>query len=232
MKKRIWELDALRGLCIVGMVIVHFFYDLRIFAGIDLALPEWFVFVRQYGHVLFILISGICVTLGSKSVKRGIYVLCAALLISYVTMFMDEILQMGSFRIWFGILHLLGLCMLLYPLFKKFPFWALGLIGIGFIALGFWMEGIRVDVDYLFPIGLRSGRVYTGSDYFPLFPGFGWFLLGAALGKLLYRKKETRLPTWNENIGILRFLRFCGKHSLEIYMLHQPILAGITLLFA
>ena len=28
MKKRIWELDAFRGLCLLGMVLIHLIYDL------------------------------------------------------------------------------------------------------------------------------------------------------------------------------------------------------------
>ena len=135
---------------------------------------------------------------------------------------------MSRLRIWFGILHLLGCCMLLYPLFRRLPHWALALIGLSFVILGFWMREITVSVDFLFPIGLRSGRVFTGSDFFPLFPGLGWFLLGAAIGKSAYRKKQSLLPDWSRKF---RFFSFCGRHSLEIYMLHQPILAGFVLIF-
>ena len=228
MKQRVWELDALRGICILGMVVVHFFYDLITFGGMELDFPQWAYFIQEYGHVLFVLISGICVTLGSKTVKRGIYVLGAALLISYATLFAEAFLGMRNLRIWFGILHLLSCCMLLYPLFKRLPHWALALVGIAFVVLGFWMREIRVGVDYLFPLGLRSGRVFTGSDFFPLFPGLGWFLLGAAIGKSAYRKKCSLLPDWSKNF---RFFSFCGRHSLEIYLIHQPILAGLVLFF-
>ena len=228
MKQRIWELDALRGLCILGMVVVHLFYDLITFGGIELDIPQWAYFVQEYGHVLFVVISGICVTLGRKTFRRGIYVLGAALLISYVTFFAESFFGMSRLRIWFGILHLLGCCMLLYPLFRRLPHWALALIGLSFVILGFWMREITVSVDFLFPIGLRSGRVFTGSDFFPLFPGLGWFLIGAAIGKSAYRKKQSVLPDWSRKF---RFFSFCGRHSLEIYMLHQPILAGFVLIF-
>ena len=92
MKQRIWELDALRGLCILGMVVVHLFYDLITFGGMELDIPQWAYFVQEYGHVLFVVISGICVTLGRKTFQRGIYVLGAALLISYVTFFAESFL--------------------------------------------------------------------------------------------------------------------------------------------
>lgn len=227
---RIWELDALRGLCILFMIVIHLLYDLRVFAGMDLGLPEWFYLVQQYGHIFFVLISGICATLASKSFQRGIYVFGCGLLISYVTLFAEVFFQINGIRIWFGILHLLGVCMMVYPLFKKLPHWALALIGAALIALGFWMETVRVDVIWLFPIGLRSGTVFTGSDYFPLFPGFGWFLMGAALGKSLYRKKQSLLPKVRSSVLPLRFLSFVGKHSLMIYLVHQPVLYAITFL--
>ena len=224
-KTRVWELDFVRGVCIIGMIFVHFFFDLSEFGGIEVWLPDWFVFLRSYGHVLFVLISGICVTLASRSFQRGVYVFGAGLLITYTTMFMDLVLEMGDFRIWFGILHMLGLCMMLYPLFRRLPVWVTGILAVGFIVLGFWLEGVRVNVNYLFPLGLRAEYFYVGSDYFPLFPGLGWFLLGAVLGKTVYRKKQSLLPKVNAQNCVLRFFQFCGRHSLWIYLLHQPIMS-------
>ncbi len=231
-KTRIWELDALRGICILGMIFVHFFFDLSAFGGMKLTLPKWFLFMREYGHILFILISGICATLAKTTAKRGAVVFAAGLLVSYVTFFMEYVIGISGIRIWFGILHLLGMCMLLYPLFRRLPFWALGLIGMAFIALGIWMDSYRVSVDFLFPIGLRSGNCFTGSDFFPLFPGLGWFLVGACIGKTAYRRKQSLLPRAPSDFCILRFFRFCGRHSLEIYLLHQPVLTiAVTLHF-
>lgn len=231
-KKRVWELDALRGLCILGMIVVHFFFDLSLFGAKTLDLPGWFVFIRQYGHVLFVLISGICATLTSRStLQRGLFVFGCGLLVSYVTFFMDYVLGFSNLRIWFGILHMLGLCMILYTLFRKLPFWALALFGAAFLALGFWMKTVTVSADYLFPLGLRSPNFYVGSDYFALFPGFGWFLIGAALGKTVYRKKESLLPKVNADFFLLRGLRFTGRHSLWFYLLHQPVLFAIIYIF-
>lgn len=231
-KQRIWELDVLRGLCILGMIVVHFVYDIRAFTATEFSVPDWFFTVQEYGHLLFVLISGICVTLGSRCVKRGIIVCLCAMVITLVTVVMDYGLGMGKVRIWFGILHLLGVCMLLYPIFRKLPHWALALIGACFVAIGYWFTTFTVDLNFLFPLGLRSGKIFTGSDYFPIFPGLGSFLLGSAIGKSLYHKKQSLLPRVNANFFLLRGLSFVGRHSLEVYMLHQPIIyAAVMFLF-
>ena len=230
-KQRIWELDAIRGISILGMVAIHIPINISIFADVELTLPWWYHFLKDYGYLFFVLISGICVTLASRSFKRGIAVFGAGLLVSYVTLFMDLILGFDEMRIWFGILHMLGACMMLYPIFKRLPAWALLIVGIVFCALGIWFETLTVPVDYLFPIGLCPKGVYTGGDYFPLFPGIGWFLIGAWIGKTLYRNKQSLLPKVNSKNPIISFFCACGKHSLIIYLLHQPVITLITVLF-
>ena len=239
-KNRIWELDALRGICILGMMVVHFVFDLNEFAGLGLTMPGWFDFCQRYGHILFILISGICATLASRSFRRGVIVFCAGLLVTGVTLFMVCVLKFNrSLSIYFGILHLLGLCMILFPLFKKLPVWALAVLGASFVALGVWLAALE-PVAVSFPsaqglllgaIGIRPVGFYSG-DYFPIFPNLGWFLLGAVLGRTAYRRRESLLPKVNADFFLLRFFRFCGRHSLWIYLLHQPVLAGLTMLLA
>ncbi len=239
-KTRIWELDALRGICILCMIVVHFVFDLNEFASLGLTMPGWFNFCQRYGHILFILISGICATLASRSFRRGVIVFCAGLLVTGVTLFMVCVLKFNrSLSIFFGILHLLGICMMLFPLFKKLPVWALAVLGAGFVALGVWLAALE-PVAVSFPsaqglllgaIGIRPAGFYSG-DYFPIFPNLGWFLLGAVLGRTAYRRRESLLPKVNADFFLLRFFRFCGRHSLWIYLLHQPVLAGLTMLLA
>ena len=239
-KNRIWELDALRGICILCMIVVHFVFDLNEFAGLGLTMPGWFDFCQRYGHILFILISGICAALASRSFRRGVIVFCAGLLVTGVTLFMVCVLKFNrSLSIFFGILHLLGLCMILFPLFKKLPVWALAVLGASFVALGVWLAALE-PVAVSFPsaqglllgaIGIRPAGFYSG-DYFPIFPNLGWFLLGAVLGRTAYRRRKSLLPKVNADFFLLRFFRFCGRHSLWIYLLHQPVLAGLTMLLA
>ena len=133
-----------------------------------------------------------------------------------------------SIVISFGVLHCLGVCMLLWPLFRKMPAWALGLLGAGLILLGLYLRGIRVDASWLIPLGLTPPGFAT-VDYFPLLPNLGYFLLGAVLGKTLYREKTSRFPQIDGTRGPVGALCWCGRHSLWIYLLHQPALCLILL---
>ena len=232
MKKRIWELDVLRGICILGVVVVHLIYDLvDLYRIVDWEYPVLFSFVKNWGGLIFILLSGICVTLGSKSVRRGLVVFACGMICTAVTCGMYYFNMAGkSIIIYFGVLHCLGACMLLWPLFKKCPWWLLAIVGCLLTAAGFYIkEAVRVDFQWLIPLGLHPYDFAT-SDYFPLLPHFGIFLLGAVLGKTVYAKKESLLPRVNTANPIIRFFLLCGKHSLWIYLLHQPILNGLCYL--
>lgn len=226
-KSRIWELDALRGVCILCVIVVHFLFDLSFFGGLDLTLPAWYVFIQEYGGAIFVVLSGICVTLGSKSVRRGLIVFACGMLITAVTYGMYRLGMSGAdVVVKFGVLHLLGVCMLVYPAFKKLPPAALAVLGLLIAVTGYAIRGVVVPQRWLFPLGLTY-EGFTSSDYFPLFPQLGYFLIGAAIGKTAYREKRTLLPGSFQKTGIARFFCWCGRQSLFIYLLHQPIVYGL-----
>lgn len=231
MKQRIWELDALRGFMIVCMIFVHLVFDLEFFLGLTVVSHPALQYFFTHSGFLFVVLSGICVTIGSKSIRRGLLVLGFALVITAVTVGM-WLLDLASHHIiiYFGVLHLLGVCMLLWPFFKKLPTWALIVPGAALVAAGLWVETIHVDTSWLIPLGLRP-KGFSSSDYYPLLPHLGWFLLGAALGRPLYKEKKTRLPWKGADSAIIRFFCFCGRQSIWIYLLHQPILYGMVMLF-
>ena len=200
--------------------------------------------VKNYGGILFFLISGISVTLGSHSVRRGLIVVGGGLIVSAVTYGMYRFgFDDQSLMIYFGVLHCLGVCMLMWPLYKHAPWWGLLIFGGILVVLGFYIRDLQgtgqlyIDNNYLAPLGLHRWDFFT-SDYFPLLPNFGFFLIGSALGKSVYRKKETLLPILDCPHflirflvrPVVRFLSFCGRHSLWIYLLHQPLLNGICYL--
>jgi uncharacterized membrane protein len=227
-RRRIWELDFLRGFCILCVVVVHFIFDLRYFAGQSFTLPALYTFIQENGGVIFIALSGICVTLGSKSARRGAIVLGCGLLITAVTVGMWKLgMANQSILIQFGILHLLGVSMLVYPVYKKWPLPVTAAVGAVLVIAGYCLTGVRVDSQWLFPLGLKA-HGFVSSDYFPLLPHMGWFMLGTVLGRTLYRDRQTRLPRVNEQAAPIRFFCFCGRQSLWIYLVHQPLLYAIV----
>ena len=166
-------------------------------------------------------------TLGSKSVRRGLIVFACGMLITAVTYGMYRLGMSGAdVVVKFGVLHLLGVCMLVYPAFKKLPPAALALLGLAIAITGYAIRGVVVPQHWLFPLGLTY-EGFTSSDYFPLFPQLGYFLIGAAIGKTAYREKKTLLPGSFQKTGIARFFCWCGRQSLFIYLLHQPIVYGL-----
>ena len=226
-KPRIWELDALRGVCILCVIVVHFLFDLSFFGGLSLTLPAWYVFLQEYGGAIFVVLSGVCVTLGSKSVRRGLIVFACGMLITAVTYGMYRLGMSGAdVVVKFGVLHLLGVCMLVYPAFKKLPPAALTVLGLVIAVVGFAIRDLLVPQHWLFPLGLTY-EGFTSSDYFPLFPQLGYFLIGAAIGKTAYREKKTLLPGSFQKTPVARFFCWCGRQSLFIYLLHQPIVYGL-----
>ena len=228
-------LDTVRGLCLLSMVAYHGMYDLVDIFGLPSA---WYTGLPGYIWQqsicwTFILLSGMCWQLSRHHVKRGLLLVGCGAAISLITW-----LVMPSQRILYGVLNLLGLsALLLIPLDKalrKLPPW-LGLAGAGALFfltrgvprgyLGF--EGLRLwdlpaalyQWDALAVLGFHSPG-FSSTDYFPLAPWFFLYLAGYFLWRVLtpHRKVLELLQPG------LRPLSFVGRHSLLIYLVHQPLL--------
>lgn len=231
-RQRIWELDALRGFCILCVIVIHFLFDLVYFLGLKIHFSPLYLFVQQYGGVIFVVLSGVCITLGSRSARRGAIVVACGMVITLVTWGMYRLgMADRSIVIWFGVLHLLGVCMLVYPLFRKLP--TVGLLGLGLlmVVMGYRFAGLHVESPYLFVFGLTT-EDFASGDFFPLLPHLGWYLLGICAGRTFYREKVTRFPGVNADFFLIRFFCFCGRQSLWIYLVHQPVVFGIIQLVA
>lgn len=246
-------LDAVRGLCLLSMVFYHAMYDLVDIGGFP---APWFH--DTPGHVwqqsicwTFILLSGLCWQLSRHHLKRGLILVGCGAAVTLVTVFF-----MPEELILYGVLNLLGLsALLLIPLDRlgrraRLPAWA-GLSGA--LLLFFFLRG--VPNGYLgfegirlleLPAGLYRFRPlavlgfppadFVSSDYFPLIPWFFLFLAGYFLWSVLSRREKAlkllRGPDRPALRAALRPLCFLGRHSLLIYLLHQPVLMGIFTLFS
>lgn len=223
--ERIWEIDALRGLCIPGMIVIHLIYDLvNLYGFVDWPYPTWyFLFKNNYG-ALFVLLSGVSVTLGRHCGRRGAEVFSFGMVITAVTAGMYALrLADRGILIYFGVLHCIGVCMMLWPLLRKLPDGVLIALSAAMILTGWWLRGESFASGAFTVLGFVT-RDFRSADFFPLMPNFGYFLAGAALGRRLYAEKRSLLPG-RGNSAPMRALRWMGRHSLPIYLIHQPVLA-------
>lgn len=218
------------------MVAYHFCYDLRYLYGLPLRFMDersgfcW----QQMICWTFILVSGASAALSRRPARRGMAVLGCGMLLTVVTF-----LIMPGQRIVFGVLHLLGCAMLLtaglLPLLQRLSP-AAGAAGSFLLFLGTrWISsgllfGVRifepgmVSTNLFAPLGIY-GPGFFSADYFPVIPWYflfltGYFLFGVlragGAGGLLSRK--------------IPLLSAAGRHTLPVYLIHQPILMGICLL--
>jgi uncharacterized membrane protein len=144
---------------------------------------------------------------------------CAAL-ISIATRFM-----FGERMIFFGVLHFIAVASILGLLFIRL-FWINAVLGAAAIILGVYYSNPFFDRPLMQWFGLMTFRPET-EDYVPLLPWFGIVLFGLFLGKLLLRQALSTALDWQGRRLPARLLALSGRHSLLIYMLHQPVLLGL-----
>lgn len=231
-KNRIDILDALRGAATIFVVIYHLLFDLIYFKGFHI--PFFFSDTMEIIHVSFLIIlfsvSGICTAFSSNSLKRGVmlFLIGELITIGFSIFAPDDIIV-------FGVLTFFGVSMILYefikPLLNKLPWYITFFVCILLYIMFYNFSRGEInlfaakvyfnlprDREYLYPLGIPSYDFFS-SDYFPLIPHFFMFLAGTALSKPV---KEHKLPDWFYNIKT-PVIRFIGRHSLLIYLIHQPL---------
>lgn len=241
-KVRYSVLDGIRGFALIHMIIYHAVWDLVYIFGFHWT---WFyseaAYIWQQGICwTFIFLSGFCQPLGRKKLKRGLYVFGSGLLVSLVT-----ILTMPQNRVMFGVLTLIGSCMLLIlpmesilkhqrPLAGLFT--SLGLFALtkninqGSLGFGPWSLALlpknwysNLVTTYL---GLPMPGFYS-TDYFSLFP---WLFLFTAGYYLYHFFDQKKLLPYLEPSKI-KAVEWIGRRSLSIYIIHQPVIYLVLAVF-
>lgn len=236
-KRRYVILDTIRGFALVNMILYHFLWDMVFLCGMNHDwLNETLTEIWQTCICCtFILLSGFCQNPGSHMLKRGLTVFFAGGVVTAVT-----VIFVPQNKIIFGILTMLGTAMLLMIPLKKL---LKGVDCCAGAAVAFLLFLLTYDMQsgiigifgtelFRLPEALYNSYIGTffgfkkpdffSADYFPLVPWMflfltGYFLYGIFVRNDLFEKRIFK----SEKTSILSFI---GRHTLIIYMLHQPVM--------
>ena len=230
MHKRYWEIDSLRAIAIFMMVTFHTLYQLDYFDiySVNVHSGFWWWFARVTAGT-FVFVVGISLSISyakspkiSRFLLKGLKVFVWGLAITLVTW-----IFMRDEYVIFGILHFIGTAIILGYFFIRFRFLNLAL-GVACIATGVYLHGLNFSFRWLLWMGFTP-QAFRTADYIPLLPWFGVVLLGIFCSKLLYPGGKRRFKIPESYNPVTRSLCFLGRHSLLIYIIHQPILLAILL---
>lgn len=224
---RLLWLDGARTLALLGMIVFHFARDLEIFgvlAAGTTTVGGWFVFARLIAGS-FLFIAGLSFVLAHRNgfrarawARRLCVILFAAGLVSAATF-----VTFPQSFIYFGILHAIGFASVIGLIFLSVPFWLTGLSALAVAVIGSVLTEPLFQSVWLAWTGL-SATVRPSLDFIPVIPWLGAFLFGMAVAQ--------RFPLAEPGAAIrapapIRVVTWPGRHSLAVYLLHQPILLGL-----
>lgn len=225
MRRRFDILDVWRTLAIVLMAAYHFLFDLYIFGVMSAAqlFSAPLHILERFICCSFILLAGASARFSRSNLRRGIIVLAAGAVVELGAALAGQTIR-------FGVLMLLGTSMVLYDfmgnIWEKSPRWLLAAgNGALFFLTRWWTGRTVVSVKWLYPLGFMYHGFYS-ADYFPLMPWFFLFLVGTVLGGWCLEHRDNRVLT----LQLPKALTWPGRHSLIIYVLHQPVLYGVCYL--
>ena len=245
-KNRAAELDFLRGLALVMMLIQHIGYDLRYEFGLPvfgiLESNYFWAFIHPVILVLFVGISGTCSTFSNNNLKRGLKLLGAAAGLTIATYLITRFAGVPCLII-FNVLALLAVSILFYALVQFIEKKAkirpavtnmvLGFIGIYITAVGNTIGHMNYSSNNLLflPVGFAIKNAPEVADYMHIFPWMGVFFIGCVFGRVCYPEKKSLVPEKMKKFHIVAApFEFLGRHSLVIYLVHQPVVYGLLYL--
>ena len=225
---RLTGLDAARGAALCAMFVYHLVWDLGFYQLVDPALPEqaWF---KWFGHTIasiFLALAGAGLVLAWRRANPwpGFWRRLAMIGAAAAAVTLASLWFTPEAPIYFGILHCIALGSLLAPLFLRAPLWIVFLSAALVLAAPLMVQMAALDAPALSWLGL--GTIYPDSeDFRPLSPWFGAMLAGI-FGARVWQARGAILPAGPD------WLAWMGRHSLVIYLVHQPVLSGLVALAA
>ena len=228
---RLPVIDAVRALALLAMAVYHALWDL----GFLRLTPENYALTepgRAAAEVIagsFLLLVGLGLVLMNgrglrprPTLARLARVGGAALLVTLGTGF-----AFPDAYVFFGVLHCIAVSSVLGLPFLFLPLPVGALAALAVLAAPLVVHAPVLDAPVLYFLGLGAGTPRT-NDYVPLFPWFGLVLAGLVLGRIgLPRLARSRLGAWRPTTRVARAATFAGRHSLAIYLVHQPALLAL-----
>ncbi|PJF09696.1 DUF1624 domain-containing protein [Pseudorhodobacter sp. MZDSW-24AT] len=231
---RIHAIDLARSVALLAMAGYHFTFDLMLFGH----LPPGFVFQGPWPLIArgiassFLFLAGVSLWLAhARGIRwpafwmRFAMVAGAALLVTTATYF-----GMGASFIRWGILHAIAAGSLIGLAFLRAPI----LLTLAVAALVFAAPHLArfelFNAPHWLWLGL-STEIPPMMDYEPLLPWLCPVLLGIVFARLMARSGGWDwLRLWQPG-RLARAALWPGRHSLAIYLVHQPVLFGGLYLF-
>ena len=233
-RPRIAALDIARTGALVAMAVYHFVYDLELFGYLvpGTAVTGGWRMLAVATASSFLFLAGVSLWLAHGDglrwrgfVKRLAMIAGAAALISLATY-----LAIPQGFIFFGILHCIALSSVFGIAFLRLPDWALAVCAGCVLWVGLQPGFAGLDAPVLWWSGLQA--VPTPSvDYVPIFPWFAAFLAGMAVARLMDRLGLWARLATPDTAPVWVRLGWPGRHSLLIYLVHQPVLIGAIWVF-
>jgi uncharacterized membrane protein len=232
--------DAARGVAIAMMVVYHLMYDLDYFGGypIESTSGFWARFADATASAFLFLVG---VSLAISYVRAsaghpgrslfGKYLLRGIRIFAYGMALTLVFLVFGMGVVAFGILHLIGVSIILAYPFLRYRFANL-FLGLSLVAAGVYMgiEGLTSQNPWLLPFGVVPENLVM-PDYRPLLPWFGVVLLGVFAGNVVYGGGRRPALFAGKAPAVARPLLPLGRNSLFVYLIHQPILIALLAAF-
>ncbi len=219
--RRVPQIDLLRGLAVLMMVVFHLKWGLSYF-GMNPPAPFdgfWNLFQKATGS-LFIALVGVSLVLShSSSASPGKYLSRGVRIFGY-----GLIVTLGSlvFKpegfVFFGVLHFIGLAIVLAFPFIRFT-WLNLLLGATLLVAGIQLQSMSFDFPWLVWLGLWH-PVYT-IDIYPVLPWMGVVFLGMFAGRIMVRGGRPDMTEAGRRRS--RTLRYLGRHALPAYFIHLPL---------
>ena len=223
--QRVGGLDALRGLAVIAMVAYHFAFDLAYFrvTAQDFYRDAFWLHSRTAILSSFLLIAGVSLVLAQRTAqgRAGFWIHLGRVAACALAVTAGSFYMFPRSFIWFGVLHAIAASLLLIRPLAGRPWIALAL-GIAIVLAGNLFASPAFDSRALGWIGFMTSKPIT-EDYVPLFPWTGVMLIGVAAGHALARRDFALVRPLARLPALVHWL---GRHSLAVYMVHQPVLLG------